>query len=55
MKTLKTLAFTSAGFAFALIVLGALVRITGSGMGCGDDWPLCNGRLIPALDDFQTR
>jgi heme A synthase len=54
MKTLKTLAFTSAGFAYALIVLGALVRITGSGMGCGDDWPLCNGRLIPALDDFQT-
>ncbi len=34
----------------ALIVLGGVVRITGSGMGCGDDWPLCNGRLIPPMD-----
>lgn len=33
-----------------LIVLGGIVRITGSGMGCGDDWPLCNGRLIPPMD-----
>ncbi|MBI3082333.1 MAG: heme A synthase, partial [Gemmatimonadetes bacterium] len=30
------------------------VRITGSGMGCGDDWPLCNGRLLPPLDDLPT-
>ena len=35
---------------FALIVFGGIVRITGSGMGCGDDWPLCNGRLIPPMD-----
>ncbi|MEN8145700.1 MAG: COX15/CtaA family protein, partial [Gemmatimonadota bacterium] len=34
----------------ALIVLGGIVRITGSGLGCGDDWPLCNGRLIPPMD-----
>ncbi len=44
---LRTLAFVTAGFAYALIVLGFIVRITNSGMGCGDDWPLCNGRLIP--------
>ncbi len=36
--------------ALVLIVLGGIVRITGSGMGCGDDWPLCNGELIPPLD-----
>lgn len=35
---------------YLLIVLGGVVRITGSGMGCGDDWPLCNGRLIPPMD-----
>jgi heme A synthase len=35
---------------FALIVFGGIVRITGSGMGCGDHWPLCNGRLIPPMD-----
>ena len=38
---------------YALIVFGGIVRITGSGMGCGDDWPLCNGRLIPPMD-FET-
>jgi heme A synthase len=35
---------------FGLIVLGGVVRITGSGMGCGDHWPLCNGHLIPPMD-----
>jgi len=34
-----------------LITLGGVVRITGSGMGCGDHWPLCNGRLLPNLSD----
>lgn len=54
MRTLRTLALITAALAYALIVLGAFVRITGSGMGCGDDWPLCNGRLIPPLDDPAT-
>jgi heme a synthase len=31
---------------FGLIVLGALVRATGSGLAC-PDWPLCHGRLLP--------
>ncbi|MFD2117722.1 heme A synthase [Paenibacillus yanchengensis] len=33
-----------------LIVLlaGALVTNTDSGAGCGTDWPLCNGKFIPA-------
>ena len=31
-------------------MLGALVRATGSGDACGDDWPVCNGRWIPELD-----
>ena len=31
---------------FALIVLGSVVRTTGSGLAC-PDWPLCEGRLIP--------
>ena len=34
---------------YLLIVLGGIVRITGSGMGCGDEWPLCNGQLIPTM------
>lgn len=35
---------------YLLIVLGGVVRVTGSGMGCGDDWPLCNGALLPPMD-----
>ncbi|WP_424766394.1 COX15/CtaA family protein [Paenibacillus sp. sgz302251] len=33
-----------------LVVLlgGALVTNTDSGRGCGDDWPLCHGKFIPA-------
>lgn len=54
MHATRILAFLTTGATYALIVLGAVVRITGSGMGCGDDWPMCNGRLIPSLSDLPT-
>ncbi len=54
MKTLRTLAYLTAGFAYALIVLGAVVRITESGLGCGDHWPLCNGQVIPTFTDHTV-
>ena len=54
MKSLRLSAFVTAGFAYAVIVLGFIVRITGSGMGCGDHWPSCNGRLIPAFDSPEV-
>jgi len=44
------LAWTAANFTYLLIILGAIVRITGSGLGCGEHWPLCNGELLPPLD-----
>ena len=47
---LRRLAWTGAVLAFGLIVLGGVVRITGSGMGCGDHWPLCDGQWFPPLD-----
>jgi len=31
-----------------VLLAGSLVTNTGSGRGCGDDWPLCNGKFIPA-------
>src|SRR3954451_4733862 len=50
---LRRLAWTGAVLAFGLIVLGGVVRITGSGMGGGDHWPLCHGQWFPPLD-FPT-
>src|SRR5713101_91640 len=44
------LAWAAAVCTYLLIILGAIVRITGSGLGCGEYWPLCNGRLLPPLD-----
>lgn len=37
-----------------VIVWGALVRASGSGAGCGNHWPLCNGQVIPVSPGFHT-
>ncbi|HEU4680629.1 MAG TPA: heme o synthase [Gemmatimonadales bacterium] len=49
-RLLRRLSWTGALLGFGLIVLGGIVRITGSGMGCGDHWPRCNGEWFPPLD-----
>ena len=49
-----TWAWIAVGCTYLLIVLGAVVRITGSGLGCGEHWPLCNGHLFPPLNDLPT-
>ncbi len=36
--------------AFVAVAWGGIVRATGSGMGCADDWPLCQGQLLPAAE-----
>jgi len=38
-----------------LVVLwGAFVRATGSGAGCGNRWPLCNGVIVPRAARIET-
>jgi heme a synthase len=38
-----------------LVVLwGAFVRATGSGAGCGNRWPLCNGVMVPRAPRIET-
>lgn len=34
-------------FNILVVLWGAFVRATGSGAGCGDHWPLCDGEVIP--------
>lgn len=35
------------GYTIAVILWGAWVRISNSGAGCGDHWPLCQGAVVP--------
>jgi cytochrome c oxidase assembly protein subunit 15 len=48
MTVVRRLAYATLVLAFLQIVFGAIVRITGSGLGCGDHWPDCYGSYTPA-------
>ncbi len=41
-------------FSIAVVLWGAGVRATGSGAGCGDQWPLCNGGWLPQTSQLHT-
>ena len=51
MFSFKKLAGVSLAATFVLISIGGLVRATKSGLGCGDDWPDCSGRLVPEIQN----
>ena len=50
----EKLAWAVIAYNVLVIVWGALVRATGSGAGCGNHWPLCNGQVVPLSPTLHT-
>ena len=41
-------------FNLLVILVGTVVRATGSGAGCGQHWPTCKGEIIPVAPSLHT-
>ncbi len=53
-SALRRFAWAVVGYNVLVILWGALVRATGSGAGCGNHWPLCNGQVLPLAPRVDT-
>ncbi len=49
----RRMAILSAVGMLIVLLMGARVTATGSGDGCGNDWPLCHGSWLPA-DTYES-
>jgi heme A synthase len=51
-RAFHRLTVLTAAATYLLIVAGGVVRVTGSGLGCGDkdQWPFCRGQWLPPLE-----
>ena len=56
LRFYRRLALATVVATFLLILVGGVVRVSGSGLGCGpagsgfNGWPFCNGDVVPGLD-----
>jgi heme A synthase len=56
MKSYRRLALATVVATFLLVIVGGIVRVSDSGLGCGPadsgfhGWPFCNGDVVPGLD-----
>jgi heme A synthase len=53
-KRFSTYAWGVLAFNVGVILWGAYVRATGSGAGCGNRWPLCDGVVVPRSPQVAT-
>ncbi|EGL84212.1 cytochrome oxidase assembly [Caldalkalibacillus thermarum TA2.A1] len=53
-KLLKVLGILATVGIMLVILAGVVVTKTGSGDGCGPNWPLCHGQLFPSEPTFET-
>ena len=54
VKRFSRYAWSVLGFNVIVILWGALVRASRSGDGCGNNWPLCNGAVVPTAPRIAT-
>ncbi|MGZ5356813.1 MAG: COX15/CtaA family protein [Solirubrobacterales bacterium] len=60
LRRFRLLSDVTAVATFALIVLGGVVRVSESGLGCGpggsgtEGWPLCNGEAVPFFHNTEV-
>ncbi len=52
----RRLALTTVVATFLLVIVGGVVRVSDSGLGCGpagsglNGWPFCNGDVVPGVN-----
>lgn len=51
---LRKFAWFVLAYNVVVILFGAVVRATGSGAGCGSDWPTCRGGVVPLSGTAET-
>jgi len=53
-KAFARYAWAVLAYNLGVVLWGAFVRATGSGAGCGNHWPLCNGTVAPHSPSAAT-
>lgn len=54
LRVLKGVSLVTSFILLIVLLGGALVTKTNSGLGCGKSWPLCKGQIIPDHITLQT-
>lgn len=54
MSRFAKLAWGVLVYNLGVVLWGAWVRISGSGAGCGEHWPDCNGQVLPRDPSIET-